>query len=169
SVYAPPGHPPREVLRVPGGDALLIDLPVLQHVLEIEQLVLQTHAAVGVHGDDLAQVLAVLAEPAEAAGVEELHLGAEAAGHALLDDLVEHVLLVHPREPRPRRLPVLVEPDAAGAGPDVEEAAVRVVPRRVRVAHEEVGRHHHLRRRRYARERVPEPQDVDVGEEEGVA
>jgi hypothetical protein len=129
SVYASPWYRPREPLRVPGSVARPVRLPVLEYVLEVEQLVVQADAAVGVHGGDPGQVLAVLAEAAEDGRVEEPHPGANVRPHALLDDLVEHVLLVLPREPCPRRLPVLVERHGGGQRPDVEEAAVGEVPR----------------------------------------
>jgi hypothetical protein len=87
-------------------------LPFCGFILEVRHLILQPDAAVGVDGADPAQVLAVLAEPAEERRVERLDPSLELADELLLD-VVEHGLVVAAREPLfPRRPPVLDHFDA---------------------------------------------------------
>lgn len=135
--------------------------PVGEHGSEVPDLVGDSDAAVGVHGADLAEVLAVAAEAADEGRVHVLHAQAEVGYEPLLDG-VEHRLLVHAREPLPGAVPELGHGDGPVVWPDVEEARVGEVVDVVRVAEEDVARDAHVRVRRHVLERVTEPQNVNV-------
>ena len=138
-----------------------VSLPVRDHPLEVEQLVLQPDAAGHVHGGDPVQVPPQLAEPADGRGVDEPDPDAELAGELPLD-LVEHELVVVLREPPPRRVPVGHGAGVPGRRLEVDEARVGEVAQVVRVAEVEVARRRDVRRHRDVHQRVPEPRHVNV-------
>jgi hypothetical protein len=140
---------------------LPIRAPLLQQVAEVVQLGAQADAAVGVHGVERVEVAGVVAEAGVVFRVEELDAQA-ARGQQLHLDLVQHLLLVLPRERLPRGVPRLERAHRAPARLGVQEPRVGQVHRAVRVAEVEVRRGHHVRRHRHPLERVPEPQNVHV-------
>lgn len=112
---ATPGYGPRE----PPPDILILrqrhePAPVVEHRPQIVNLFAQSDAAVGVHGADFVEIFADLAESAEALGAQEHHLHAYLLKPRIVLDDVEHVLLVDAWESGARRVPELVEFDAAG-------------------------------------------------------
>lgn len=137
-------------------------LPIRGDVLEVMHLVLQPHAAVGVHGADLVEMVLEVAEAADVLRLQRLDPGPDLADELVLD-LVEHHLLDRVAvEPRPRRPPV----------PDHLDAPVRrlhVVEPDVVLAVQERRRHLGVVQRAAhvgvdgdALERVAKPQYVGV-------
>jgi hypothetical protein len=132
-------------------------LPFCGFILEVRHLILQPDAAVGVDGADPAQVLAVLAEPAEERRVERLDPSLELSDEFLLD-VVEHGLVVAAGEPFPRRPPVLDHFDAPVRGLHVVEPGVeRLVQGRRRWRAKVVSRAGHVGVEGNVPERVAKP------------
>jgi hypothetical protein len=138
-----------------------VALPVHDHPLEVEQLVLQPDAAGHVHGGDAVEVPAQLAEAADGGGVDEPDPDPQPVRELPLD-LVEHELVVVLREPPPRRVPVGHGAGVPGRRLEVDEARVGEVAQVVRVAEVEVARRRDVRRHRDVHQRVPEPRHVHV-------
>lgn len=136
-------------------------LPVAEHGGKVPEFVGEPDAAVGVHGADLAEVLAVAAEAAHEGRVHVLQAQAEVPDEPLLDG-VEHRLLVEARVPLPGLVPRPGHGDCPVVGADVEEARVGEVVDLVRVAEEDVAGDAHVRVRRHVLERVTEPHHVHV-------
>uniref|UniRef100_A0A8R7VJ69 Uncharacterized protein n=1 Tax=Triticum urartu TaxID=4572 RepID=A0A8R7VJ69_TRIUA len=146
--------------------------PLPQHVPEVADLVRHADAAVGVHGARPRHVVAEqLAEAAEVRRVEELDAYAQVAAGAgeLVLDVVEDGLLVVLREPPPRRPPLPQHLHRPVRRLHVVEPRVGPVAEVVRVAGEHVAGRRHVRVQADVPERVPEPQDVHVREQEAVA
>uniref|UniRef100_A0A8R7P9S9 Uncharacterized protein n=1 Tax=Triticum urartu TaxID=4572 RepID=A0A8R7P9S9_TRIUA len=152
-----------------GAEQLLLGLeplPLVEHAGEILQLVPQPDDAVGVERAQLAEVHAGLAPPAQVLGVDELHRHAVPRRQLVLH-LVEHELVVLPRVPGPRRVPVREEGQRPRPRLGVEEPAVgRLVEVVGVVAVEPVAVERDVGAHRDAQQRVPEPHDVHVREHE---
>ena len=153
-------HSPPGIGLCPGWQPGVV-LPVSKNTLEITDLGLEADAAVGVHGADLAQILAVAAESADVGRVQVLNLELQLL-HQLLLDVVEHRLLVEPRVRAPRLVPLLGHGDRPRARLHVEEARVWEVVEVVRVTEEHVARDRHVRVHRHVLERIPQPHNVNV-------
>ena len=155
---------------VAGGGLELI--PLVEDGAQLVHLVLEPQDAVGMEGAELVEVLLLplaVAEGAEVGGVDELQRDAKPRRQLVLD-LLEHVLRLVAREQGPGLVPDAVELGRPRAGPGVHQPGVGALVQVVGVvAAEPVARHGHVRRHRDAQQRVPEPHDVHVREEEAVA
>ena len=136
--------------------------PLVERAPQVMELVAEADAAVGVHGARPRHVVAEeLAEAAEHGGVEEADAHAEASGELVLD-VVEDVLLVVRRVPRPRRPPPPQHLHCPVRRLHVVEPGVGPVAQVVAIAVEHVARRRHVGVHPDVPKRVPEPQDIHV-------